>query len=1011
MNCYRPGRSAFIRLVLRATSLCACFAALAVSAHAQTAAAGVLAGSVTSVSTKNALQGAVVSIPALNRSEFTDSAGAYSFQGVPAGSVDVVISYLGFEDQRVSGSVRAGETTRLDVDMKPTQALVMEAFTVATEREGAALSITQQRNALNIKNVVAFDEWGTLPTQNVGELATRLPGITGWRTDEDNLIIGVSIRGQPADFTRLNIDGMSSTGVADTASGRNASLHAFSASMYEQIEIIAGQTPDRRADSLGGQLNLKTRSPLAMKERRRFNYSASVRHFPSWADRNIPLEKSPTHPDVSVTYTEVFDVRGGHRNLGVVLSGTYQEVVNPFDWDFLQYQTTANPVAFFRDYDKRSGINYRYIAGFSGRVDYQFSKSTRVSLRYLYNAGSEPYFQYTFVNPFAGNQVIYDPSTTAGSTGAIQPGFTLNRTEIRPVTNSQMLITPRKYSFTSKNPTGTLAFEHDWGRLKVDHAYRWSNTHWDLGHGRKREGGQITLRTRDPIGFILDNSNLNGRVFTQTSGPSVYDIGSYTTFQVAAANTTTQPVPTTSNRFDKRDIVSDVNEVTGNINATYTFESSVPIVAKVGLDTVNRRINNRQVYPQRWYAVVGTVPTGPLLPLTEFERQHGGQRLPVFDPAAVATTLGNSSLWYEDVNFTATSQYTNRRIMEEGVDSGYVQAQARFGKFTLLGGVRGEFVTTDTFTYFRARSTPIAVQPDHFKRAALDFGKQSTDGEYHKYFPSVHVAYDITRNLKVRSSWSTSYARPTLANLVPNVTANDTTQTVTIGNPSIRPQTAKNIDVKVEYYFAHSGIFSATVYRKDIKDYISGALNSGESVPSTPDNGFEGLYGGYTIFRPANIGDARLEGFEAEYKQRMSFLPGFFKGLTVRANYTYLKTEGNFGGATSIRGRQLANFVPRAINGGLQYTYRNFGATFDINHTGEYPISVSLTSPGLNAYRKKLTTMNAGLSYRVRPDATLFLNAINLTEDGPEHYLYSPDRPRQLLIAPMSLKFGINGQF
>ena len=230
-------------------------------------------------------------------------------------------------------------------------------------------------------------------------------------------------------------------------------------------------------------------------------------------------------------------------------------------------------------------------------------------------------------------------------------------------------------------------------------------------------------------------------------------------------------------------------------------------------------------------------------------------------------------------------------------------------------------------------------------------------------------------------------------------------------DPSLRPQMAKNVDLKLEYYFKHSGLLSATVYRKDIEDYIGGALNSGATIPATPDNGFDGLYGGYVIFRPRNLGSARLEGFELEYKQRLAFLPGPFKGLTVRGNYTYLKTEGNFGAATQIKGTQLVNFVPRAVNAGLQYNYRNFGATFDLNRTGEYPVAISLTSPGLNAYRRELTTMNASLSYRIRPDATLFLNATNLTENGPEHFTFSPDRPRQLMIAPTSLKFGINGQF
>ena len=32
--------------------------------------------------------------------------------------------------------------------------------------------------------------------------------------------------------------------LADSASGRNASLHHLSATMFEQVEIIAAQTPD-----------------------------------------------------------------------------------------------------------------------------------------------------------------------------------------------------------------------------------------------------------------------------------------------------------------------------------------------------------------------------------------------------------------------------------------------------------------------------------------------------------------------------------------------------------------------------------------------------------------------------------------------------------------------------------------------------------------------------------------------------------------------------------------------
>ena len=149
----------------------ASFAAEAISA-------GTIIGSISSAGSKNALQGATVTIPALNRTEFTDNAGAYSFQSVPAGTQEIVINYTGVTEMRERVVVSAGQTARLDAGLKSSEVLAMAPFTVESVSEGQALALTQQRNAANIKNVTAFDEWGVLPTQNVAELLTRLPGIS-----------------------------------------------------------------------------------------------------------------------------------------------------------------------------------------------------------------------------------------------------------------------------------------------------------------------------------------------------------------------------------------------------------------------------------------------------------------------------------------------------------------------------------------------------------------------------------------------------------------------------------------------------------------------------------------------------------------------------------------------------------------------------------------------------------------------------------------------------------------
>ena len=1022
------GRSPVLRLLQLATSLCVFLAASALSAQT-----GRVTGTVTSQSTGNALQGATVTL-ASGKSTLTDESGRFTFFDVPAGTVSVSAAYSGFNDKTVEVALTAGGSQEVSLTLASSDIVQLEAFTVSTVKEGQALSVTEQRNAANPKNVVALDEWGVLPTQNVGELFTRMPGV-GFTTDEDNLINNITVRGLVSangqSFTRLNIDGMSSTGVG--GNGRTATLHSFSAAMYEQLEVIAGQTPDRRADAIGGQINLKTRSPLAQTEKRRISYNLSGRYLPPTATRITDVGSHPYGYATTLTYSEVFDLAGGKKNFGLQVNLARQQVVSQFNWDFMQYNNVVDPnQAYFRDYDKRSGMNHRFIDGFSVRADYRWRDHTTISARFLWNDGKEPFFHYTFVNPFfSTNNTVYDPVTAP--TGGILAGSNQTRTQIRPTGNAQMLLTPRRWSFISKNPTGTLVFEHDLGRLKIDHAWRLSKTRWDSNAGAQREGGQLNLRTKDPIGFILDNSDFDGRVFTQTAGPSVYDPASYTAFVTAAANTSTAPVEQTSVFLTKRFTVTETEEWSGNINASYELGLAVPVTVKAGFDTVNREVDARQIDPRRWYLRNGLFLSGlPLMPVTEFEENHGGQRLPVFDPVAVSEQImgSGSANWYEDVYYNAVQKLTSKRYMQESVDSAYIQAQTKlFKKLTLLAGVRFEKADVETATYFNKASTNAGyvttlMESDPQKRAVRNAVLQTTQGDYTNKFPSLHAAYDVTPNFKVRASWSTSYGRPDLLQLVPAVSINDTAQTVTIGNPDLKPQMAKNIDLKLEYYFKNSGLVTLSVFQKRITDYLPGLSYSIGTVPQGPDNGFDGNYGGYTIFGPRNIGAITMRGLEIDYKQRLTMLPGALKGLTIRGNVSFNTAEGDlfFTAAQTVpnkrKTKEIPGMLPKAGNLGLSYTKGKFGATFDLNYTGEYADSVAATLGANTAsfnqlivYRKDLVTMNAGVSYRLRPDATLYVNWNNITEQGSERYLVEEARWRQRVASPMSIVFGVQGTF
>ena len=113
-------------------------------------------------------------------SVLTDNAGRYVISNVPAGTYELVVTYIGLDTSRQTVNVSAGQRAVRDFDL--TSAIyTLNTFKVTGEREGGAAAITAQRNADNVKNVVAMDSFGSMPNMSAGELAIRLPGVAGDR--------------------------------------------------------------------------------------------------------------------------------------------------------------------------------------------------------------------------------------------------------------------------------------------------------------------------------------------------------------------------------------------------------------------------------------------------------------------------------------------------------------------------------------------------------------------------------------------------------------------------------------------------------------------------------------------------------------------------------------------------------------------------------------------------------------------------------------------------------------
>lgn len=958
------------------------------------ASTGTITGTVSNAATRNLLEGAKVDIPQLGLSTLTDVTGRFVFSGVPAGRYEMVVSYIGLDTVRTPTAVEAGRRAVRDFDLT-TGIYQMQAFTVTGEREGEAAAQTAQRNAPNLQEVVAMDSYGNLPNMSASEVVMRLPGIAGDPSDE-GLAYYFNVRGMAPALNTVTVDGglMPSIGAS-----RSFELQSITGTMFDQLELTKGHTPDKGADSLGGTLNMRTRSPLNMKEKRRITYNASVRIAPSFTDQIPAREDHRAHPLLNFGYQEVFSVLGGARNLGVALNLFYSEnAVGGYRTD-RDFQNTLDDPAYMWSYQTNDNYNNRKQASINLKADYRYSFNTKFSVGVMLNNNEEAFRRGATFRAWTGTATTVPSATT----GIVPGGYTDRITTVRPTAGSNVDITnngPNGYDVR----TYQLNFggEHDYGPLDLDYSASLARTGLKAGHGT---GGYLTQRVSN-IGWIIDRTEDDFTPkFTQTAGPDITDPSVYRPIANGLGyrpNTNTQ----------------HVRQARGN--ARYKLPTQLPLTVKTGLSLREHSSDLRNASHQWNYVGTTALPTYPSTPTYFGEKT--GIILPRWDAANVIKrgVPADPSLWREDVYFHEQLKYTGSRGVTETVTAGYVQLQGKLGREGFLsrtgylGGVRTEKTDIDSYGYVRNRFGTTAAErtADPAGAAAKDYAnnRREIHGSYTKSFPSLHLTHDITQNLKARLSWSTSFGRAGMTNFMPNETVNETARTITVNNPSLLPQMAKNWDADLEYYFEPVGRISIGWFHKTISDYILTGSEAGV-VPEGNDNGYNGEYANFRRLTSTNAGTAIVQGWEASYSQQLTFLPGLLKGTSVGANYTLIDTHGNFGGRAYRKTGEVPGFIPRAANANISWRYRKFSTRVLYNFTGEHINTFSATSPALNEYVYNRRTTNVGIAYQVRPALSLTLDVNNIFNEPYRVYIGKADRMGTQIVNFVTMTVGVSGRF
>jgi iron complex outermembrane receptor protein len=972
---------------------------------------GSIAGSVSNTATGNNLEGARVEIPKLNITALTDNTGRYQLTGVSAGTHEIVARYIGLDPLTVTVTVSGGQ--RVVRDFELTSGIYkLDAFKVTGEREGNAAMITEKRNADNVKDVIAMDSFGYLPNMSAGEVVMRLPGVAGSPTDE-GLAYRFNMRGMDPTLNNVTVDGASMTTLG---TNRSFELQSITGTMFEGLELVKGHTPDKGADSLGGTVNFKTRSTFSMREKRRTTYNFSARVAPSFFEQTPLREQHRAHPILNVAHQEVFSVFGDSRNLGVSANLFYSENAVGGFANIFDYTNIADGPAPVWDYQTWDNINNRKQMSLNLKADYRWSQFTKFSIGVTGNDNLERMRRRITVRAFTGGNTTVPNATT---TGVVAGAFNDYITVVRPVAAANIDVTmdgPLNYYVRMRRLDASA--EHNWGNLLVEYAGNIATTHLNNGNGK---GGTLNMRngsvnpatglfTYGGSGWILDRSQdqMHPR-FLPNGGPDSNDPANY------------RPRPTDGLIQQRNE--NDQQLKQARLDVRYTLPISVPTNLKAGFHWRELRMDEWGQNRRRWtYAT-----SGPALPhdptYVSYDRTKTGRAIPVWQ-SHMFTTDGypNAGLpWIEDLYYNQSQKYLGTRWLTEEVSASYIMAQGRLGsegflrRTGYLGGMRFETTETDARGWVRGRFLSTAAQQtastDPRGLADADYANnfRTNPGKYTKGFPSIHAFHDITKDLKVRVSYSTSYGRPPIANLLPGETPNETAQTITANNPGLGPYTATNWDATLEYYFEPVGSLTIGWFHKDIRDFI--ITSDTGTVSDGPDNGYGGQYSGWTERTSINGGDAVAQGWEFAYQQQFTFLPGLLKGLSASFNYTRILTHGMREGTRYLTSREVQNFIPHAANASVNWRYKKFSARVLYNFTGEHITTFNAANPALHQYRFSMKTTNVGFGYAVKPWLTYTLDASNIFNEPQQFYIGYKHRVRRSIVNFVTVTAGVSGRF
>lgn len=751
--------------------------------------------------------------------------------------------------------------------------MALEEVVVTGIRGSLQKVLSIKRNATGIVDGISSQDISNFPGFNITEELGRLPGVAISRTNGEGK--SITVRGLAEEFVRVTINGQT---VTSGNKGREVDFDVFASELFSGATIKKTTQASMAEGGLAATVDLRTPRPLDLPD---FVLRVSGEGIYGGLSREID-------PRFSGMLSKQF----ADGRFGIAASVAYSKAFLRADvsqpWRYIDRGNGfADKASGLYDFDGDGVVDPDFAGVVEARLprnqlDIRNRRRFGATLAVQFQATDDLLFSFDFLHgELFGKRNRYTMDGNLQKNPAAR-----NRSDFK-VVGGQIVkgvwtgVNQRSEELIKYNNSKTNLFnlEADW-----DISENW-NAFFKISRSDAYKNVQeesYLIQGNGDFGYELFNNNLFFKF-----GPAINALDA-SNFTLAQAK--------------RKPINVNDAENSGRFDLTYNTDGDSALrnikfgarAAKRDLDVTKwegvfspRMLNGVVVAQGTDLANETAIPIGQfagVLPVNDLFRGFGG----VADPATRSWLVANLSRIRETAFFAGptTTDASGKKVLiaplqqgstfqvSEKTYSAYLQANFEFDKvFVNLGG-----------RLVRTEQTSSGFEP-----ATVGFSAISVGNNYTDFLPSISIRYNATDDIVVRATANRNINRPTISKLTPGRNLDPNQKLGTSGNAGLKPFRVNSYDVSLEWYFSDEALLSVSGFYKDMKSFIitdsSPIVIFGSSLFDDEGNSINGQT--FDIRRPENGKGGTVKGFEVTYQQPFTFLPGFWSGFGITANYTY----------------------------------------------------------------------------------------------------------------------------